>query len=141
MEWQESFTLDHQIMDETHKELITLINLLQTANDQEALKALQTVIRHSEVHFIQENRWMKESGFTAIDSHISEHNRVLESLNRMLRMLEEGTPNLGKVVANELSGWFNKHTSTMDSALVSHMRNVNYTPREFQDLSEKKPKI
>lgn len=141
MEWQESFVLDHEIMDETHQELIRLIDFLQTANDEETLKALQTIIKHSEVHFVQENRWMEESGFAAIDSHINEHNRVLESLNRMLRMLEGGTPDLGKIVANELSGWFSQHSSTMDSALAWHMHNVNYTPKDFKELAEKKPTI
>lgn len=142
MEWQESYVLDHEIMDKTHQELIRIINFLQTVNDDnESLKALQTIIEHSEVHFVQENRWMEESGFAAIDSHIDEHNRVLESLNRMLRMLKEGHTGLGKIVANEFSGWFNQHASTMDSALAWHMHNVNYVPREFQDLQEKKPKI
>lgn len=128
MEWQDSYVLGHEPMDETHREFIALVNALAAAPGEDALAALRTLIEHTEAHFAQENRWMEESGFPPIHCHVGEHERVLESLNSVLAMMEKGNSGLGRVVAGEMSPWFDNHAATMDAALAWHMRNVNYVP-------------
>lgn len=124
-------------MDATHQEFVRLVRLL--AETEAATKggenriaavaaAMETLLRHSQQHFAQEDFWMAESGFPPLRCHADEHRRVLASLQSVLRMVKGGHAALGKSVARELENWFERHAASMDAALARHMRQTGYTP-------------
>jgi hemerythrin-like metal-binding protein len=137
MRWKEHYALGHAPMDATHQEFVRLVRLL--AETEAATRggenriaavaaAMETLLRHSQHHFAQEDFWMAKSGFPPSQCHADEHQRVLTSLQSILRMVENGHAALGKSVARELESWFEQHAATMDTALARHMRHVGYAP-------------
>jgi hemerythrin len=138
MHWQEHYTLGYQPMDDMHKEFIERVNALADADDDNkasVLAALEDLLEHANRHFGQEDRWMQESGFPPLRCHTGEHERVCASLHSIIRVVKNGNPCLGKVVARELESWFDNHAATMDTALAQHMRYVGYSPYPQQPSS------
>ena len=66
LEWSEALALDQQTMDDTHREFVDLLNRVAAAPESELLASLDEFVKHTEEHFSQEERWMKdfaEAGF------------------------------------------------------------------------------
>ncbi|MDR3157731.1 MAG: hemerythrin [Zoogloeaceae bacterium] len=145
MLWKEQYTLGHAPMDATHQEFARLVRLLAETeaatvgrkNRIAAVSAaMETLLRHSERHFAQEDFWMTNSGFLPSQCHVDEHLRVLASLQGVLRMIGNGHAALGKTVARELESWFEQHAVTMDAALARHMRQAGYTPAALPETPD-----
>jgi hemerythrin len=128
MEWLERYVLGHPPMDDTHCEFVGLVNALAAAGNDEVATALDNLITHSIAHFDQENHWMEESGFPPLHCHVGEHMRVLASLESVRRLVRNGNPGVGRVLAKEMVAWFDNHAATMDAALAAHMRYAGYVP-------------
>lgn len=66
LEWSESLALGQSVMDETHREFVSLLNRLGAAGDAELLACLDEFIAHTEAHFGRNEAWMeamqKDSG-------------------------------------------------------------------------------
>ncbi|MDR2164114.1 MAG: hemerythrin domain-containing protein [Zoogloeaceae bacterium] len=122
MEWKDRYALGIEAMDATHREFVDLVGALSTVADDAAISRLEALIAHSEAHFEQENRWMKESGFPPIHCHVGEHRRVIASLKSVLFLARRGNPGLARIVAREMATWFENHVATMDAALAAHLR-------------------
>jgi hemerythrin-like metal-binding protein len=137
MLWKERYVLGHAPMDAMHQEFVQRVNLLAEAASASACReskiaaaaaAMENLLQHLEQHFAQEDFWMEKSGFPPRLCHAGEHQRVLVSLQSVLRMVRNGHSALGKTAARELESWFEQHAASMDAALAHHMRQVGYTP-------------
>ncbi|MDR0672374.1 MAG: hemerythrin domain-containing protein [Zoogloeaceae bacterium] len=145
MDWKEHYALGHAPMDATHREFVRLVRLLAeteavTQGRENRIAAvaaaLETLLRHSQQHFAQEDFWMAGSGFPPFLCHADEHQRVLASLQSVLRMVRNGHAALGRTVARELESWFEQHAATMDTALARHMRQAGYTPLALPEAQD-----
>ncbi|MDR1350240.1 MAG: hemerythrin domain-containing protein [Zoogloeaceae bacterium] len=139
MHWKEHYALGHAPMDATHQEFTQLTRQLaktETAGKEAVATAMEALLRHSEQHFAQEDYWMAESGFPPVQCHAREHQRVLASLQNVLRRVKNGHSALGKTAARELESWFERHVATMDTALARHMRQVDYTPAALPETPD-----
>ncbi len=127
--WNENLALGVPAMDATHEEFIALCNELLSAPDGDRLPILYRFIAHTVAHFAQEDRWMEELDFPAVDCHRNEHRRVLEVLEAVKRKWLEGRDE-GKQLLTQLLGelppWFEQHASTMDAALAWYISQVGY---------------
>lgn len=126
--WSEAYELDHGIMDTTHREFADLVNRAGEAADADFLPLFDELIAHTDAHFMQENRWMHESGFPPIHCHIGEHERVLDALRNVRQMVVKGDLPIGRTAVAEMVPWFANHAATMDAALNFHMKRSEYTP-------------
>jgi hemerythrin-like metal-binding protein len=115
-------------MDKTHQEFIQLINELASADPHVFMLMFRQTIEHTEAHFAEEARLMKETDFPAIREHKDEHLRMLGALNRMGELVAKGRITLPRAYVREhLPTWFNLHAITMDSALAAHIRSQQAT--------------
>ncbi len=123
--WSEALALKQPRMDQTHREFVELLQQLDAAAatpERELLPLLQTLQRHTEDHFAQEERWMADIGFAAQNCHSLQHAQVLKVLAEVPRVLaEKGDRELGRVLSEELGKWFVVHAQTMDAALAEMM--------------------
>jgi hemerythrin-like metal-binding protein len=124
--FDQRYLLGLETMDETHRAFVNLVNRLGEAGKEEFIALFAELVSHTKVHFDQENRWMKESGFPAIREHIDEHQRVLGELDRFALRVASGSVKMGRAyLTQQLPQWFDLHAKTMDSALAAHLRQTS----------------
>jgi len=59
-------SLNLNIMDDTHREFVVIINQLNTASDADFKGLFEKLLIHTEAHFARENELMEKTGFPAI---------------------------------------------------------------------------
>jgi hemerythrin len=115
--WSDAFLLGHSPMDQTHREFVDIVGTLLRCEDGAFADHLRAFIVHAEAHFGEEDRWMAESGFPAMDCHTDEHAAVLQSAREVRALVAAGNVALGRRFAEELARWFPGHADHLDSAL------------------------
>lgn len=112
-------------MDATHREFVVLADRLCTADDAAFPALFNTLLEHTRSHFFAEDARMKETRFSAIGEHISEHQRVLIELRAFNRSVQGGKMRMARAYVREnLKDWFDLHLATMDSALAAHLKKL-----------------
>ncbi|MRR56653.1 MAG: hemerythrin [Deltaproteobacteria bacterium] len=128
MKWSSKYVLNVQKMDTTHREFAERVTEIEKASVEDLAEALDKLIAHTVEHFEAENQWMLETKFPAYSEHYGEHQRVLLLLN-VIRRVVLRTPEVVYDLAHDLSGWFDMHLATMDSALAAHIKAENSSKR------------
>jgi len=126
MDWTDSLALGVAPMDATHREFVEQLNALAQAPDDAFLGLLDAFIAHTEAHFAQESRWMRETGFPARHCHEAEHAGVLGVMRDVRGYVEQGKVHVGHVLVAELPEWLRNHLATMDGTLAYFIRTVDY---------------
>ncbi len=77
---------------------------------------LNELLRHTQVHFSEEEVEMKESGFTSYPAHRQEHRLVLWKMQKMIDQwnANHGLTQLANDIRIVLPKWFVQHVQTMD---------------------------
>lgn len=130
LEWTDSLAVGEPVIDYTHREFVDLVNALARADGAGALRAVDAFLEHSEAHFGQESRWMRELGYSAAQCHDDEHATVLEVAREVRRRVAagEGGPELVHFLAAAVAEWFANHAASMDAVLALYMKERSYTP-------------
>lgn len=128
IEWQdEHFLLGMAIMDNTHKEFVSLVNQLAAAPDTDFANLFDDLITHTQAHFLQEEKLMLASRFPAYAEHNGKHARILGELNQFKKRVDKGLITFGRnYIKERMPDWFALHAATMDSALAMHLKNTGF---------------
>ena len=132
LEWSDALVLDLAEMDHTHREFVDLLALVQSAPDERIAQHWAELITHTEAHFGQEDRWMRDTGFSSSNCHSLQHKVVLQVMREGLRNGQDGKLNMVRDMARELAVWFPSHAQSMDAALALHLRSVGFDPATGQ---------
>lgn len=128
LEWSDALSLDLPLMDDTHREFVDLLGVVEQAADEAVIAAWRTLIEHTQVHFGQEDRWMQQTRFSASNCHTVQHKAVLDVMREGLRRAEGGDIPLLRMMAGELAQWFPQHAQSMDAGLALHLRRCGHDP-------------
>lgn len=129
--WSDALSLDLPLMDETHQEFVELLGQVERAPDDALVPAWHALVAHTESHFGQEDRWMRDTGFASANCHSMQHRAVLRAMREALeseRALAQRQA-LIREMAAALAPWFVQHAQSMDAALALHLRGVGYDPQ------------
>ncbi len=129
--WSESLVLNQPQLDQTHHEMVDLINGLDAAlaSGTDPMPAFLALLEHTEQHFALEEGWMAATGFEPENCHSSQHKMVLNVLHEVRRYaLELNDLEPMKIIGGELAQWLPAHAEMMDAALVFHMSQVGFDP-------------
>ncbi len=130
--WSDTLQLNHGQLDQTHHEMVDLINALATVlsrPEQDPLPTFQCLLEHTEAHFALEEGWMAATGFEPDNCHSSQHKMVLNVLHEVRRHateLKDLEPM--RIVVGELAQWLPAHAEMMDTALVYHLGQMGFDP-------------
>ena len=116
--WSDRLLLGHGPMDETHREFVEVVGLLQTAADHELADRLEKVLAHLERHFGEEDTWMRQTDYPATDCHVDEHAAVRASGRDVKQALAQGNSEPCRRYADELAKWFPGHADYLDAPLA-----------------------
>ena len=128
LQWSDALSLDLPLMDDTHREFVDLLARAAQAGDAKLLAAWDQLIAHTQDHFDREDRWMTETGFSAMHCHTTQHKVVLQVMREGARRGLGGDLALVRQMVSELALWFPQHAQSMDAALALHVRRVGYDP-------------
>jgi len=93
MLWNEKFNLGIQVIDDQHKELFRLMDLIQDlmtdAKDGiDCFDELESVLleleRYTRYHFEEEEKLMESVGYAKLDRHREEHTAFIEKVQNTL---------------------------------------------------------
>jgi len=119
----EPIRVGHPVIDHDHDEFIGLLARLNVAGNAEFPALFDELYRHTEQHFEREKQLMSQCGFPAEQEHVGEHVRVLGEIKQFKTRVDKGLIPFGRAFVKErLPSWFQLHVSTMDSALVSYLK-------------------
>jgi len=125
LNWSDEMNLGVAAMDAAHREFVALLTDVENAGDAQLMPLWRQLVEHTQEHFDAENRYMAAARFFATRIHTTHHQMVL----RVLRdSLEKGEPEPIRQLARELATWFERHASTMDTALAKHLLRVEFDP-------------
>lgn len=89
--WQDKFSVCHSELDESNKILLAIINetyaeiINNTKDSQIVFDKLATRLRnYLETHFIKEEKILKDSQYTQVESHLEMHNELLRQADFVL---------------------------------------------------------
>ncbi|MDP1567800.1 MAG: hemerythrin domain-containing protein [Polaromonas sp.] len=128
LEWSDALSLDLPLMDDTHREFVDLLALVQSAPDAALADAWLTLITHTDEHFGQEDRWMAATRFASSNCHSMQHKVVLQVMREGAALAAGGNLAAVRTMASELALWFPQHAQSMDAALALHLRRTGYDP-------------
>lgn len=126
LEWSDALVLDLPVMDDTHREFVDLLALVEGADDDTLLAHWRTLIDHTDDHFGREDQWMQATRFSSSNCHSVQHKVVLQVMREGLKHGETGHLAIVRQMAKELAVWFPQHAQAMDAALALHLRRVGY---------------
>ena len=122
MIWNESHSVGYESIDEEHKRLIELINLLQNAvthdKGQDVLGyVLDELIAFTQSHFPSEERLMVAYHYPLMATHQARHAAATCRLVRLRAQFTAGRPPSILLVIQELEDWLADHIQVSDIAL------------------------
>ena len=128
LEWSDALSLDLPLMDDTHREFVDLLGAVELSADDAVVRSWRSLVEHTQLHFDQEDRWMRETHFAAGNCHSVQHKVVLDVMREGLKRAEGGDIELLRLMAGELAQWFPQHAQSMDAGLALHLRRCGHDP-------------
>jgi len=133
IEWDESFLVGVELIDEQHKMLIDRTNALTDAIEktrglEKILQTLGFMIDYTEFHFSAEEEVMTKYAYPKMEKHQNLHGDFIIRLNQMVEEFEaEGaTTPLSKSICAFLTSWLINHIKEVDTKLGQFLRREGY---------------
>ena len=127
--WSDSLALGLDVMDETHREFVALLKLVDQAAESDLLPAWQRVVDHTQDHFDREDQWMRSTGFSSSNCHTMQHQVVLQVMREVAHRVQQSRDSdMLRDMSQQLGEWFLHHAQSMDAALALHLRTAGFDP-------------
>lgn len=122
LEWKPEFSVGVKSVDDEHRELIDLINVvygeLHGQCDGESIACfLGDIHAGIAMHFALEERIMKEAGYDEFGVHKDDHEELLDQIRGMMDAIVEDPEEGLALLSKSLSDWFGVHFATHDARL------------------------
>jgi methyl-accepting chemotaxis protein len=119
MDWNDSFTVDIQEIDNQHKRLIDLINQvykgMMMQEGKEVLgKALESLVDYTKTHFGYEERMFKQHGYPDTQSHIAKHEKLVGQVMDFYNKFQSGEADVDNELLKFLKDWLVSHIMGTD---------------------------
>lgn len=113
-EWSDELVLDRGPVDAQHEKLVHLISDLESAvslgKTRECLGPIfDELVEYTMVHFEDEERFMNNAGYPALEGHIGEHHRFGRTALDQQKAFAEGSETVGAELTKFLRDWLVGH--------------------------------
>lgn len=120
--WRDEFSLGVEAVDHEHREMIELINGLDTAMQQGAshnavVDTLGEIYARIAAHFALEEKIMRNAGYEQLAVHKSDHERLLDRLLDVVDSVNEEGSYDRAALSDYLDSWFSVHFRVHDARL------------------------
>lgn len=128
IQWQESYSVGIESLDNDHKKLISLLNQFTTAYDyamseEFEREALNDLVNYTQYHFEREEKLLEDNNYEDLEAHKAQHRKMIEQVIAFQNLYnEKGHESLNEISAY-LADWLIKH--------------INGTDKEYSELLTK----
>jgi hemerythrin len=127
--WDELLSVDVEEIDEDHRKLVGIVNILaQAIADGASLDLLGAVfeefINYTAYHFSHEERLMLKYDYPKYEQHRIEHAGLVESARRLQDDILEGEGTMADEELEFLENWLTEHILTVDKQLGDYLVQV-----------------
>lgn len=124
--WRDDFRVGVDAVDHEHREMIELINTLDDAMGQEAdhakvVQGLGEIYARISAHFALEEKVMRDSRYSAFESHKQDHEVLLDELLDVIDSVDADGRYDRADLSRTLDRWFSDHFRTHDAKLHSEL--------------------
>ena len=119
IEWQDSYSVGVDKLDDDHKRLIDIIKRIDEAekSGKSVQWALEELRNYAAYHFKAEEECMKAADYPGIDKHKQEHKAFVEwlaSVERTYNLSPDAHFHIAETVNDYLSDWLKHHILVVD---------------------------
>ncbi|MDR0710483.1 MAG: bacteriohemerythrin [Spirochaetaceae bacterium] len=125
--WDDSLLVNFEIIDNQHKELITIINnLIRGCNGVKAIqdvlfiKTLRKAIEYAQTHFSTEENYLRQVNYPDFPDHKQEHESFVSEVVKQLKAFEENR-NDPVVLVDFLKSWLFNHIAVVDKKYAPYL--------------------
>ena len=117
--------LKFEEIDNLHHEFIDIYNSVNIDSCDSIISKSNELLSHSKLHFAQEEELMDKYNYPTKKEHKDEHKKVLMEMEYFIKNSSSkfGQKMLKAYYIEKLPYWFDVHLLSMDSDLVSHLKN------------------
>ncbi len=124
--WNESLVLGVADMDRDHQRLIVAMDKVCTLDAEDAGKsqidaAFQELIKLTEQHFADEERYMESIEYGDLKRHRRIHVDMLDKIGEYYRAFEQGAGRLPTDFSHFLVYWLGAHIKGIDMKYAKHL--------------------
>ncbi len=127
IEWNDSLIINHDEIDEQHKELIRMLNEIDAAIDSEDFNYTNIVNlvagleRYVKTHFDYEERLMFEYSYPYIAEHTKEHNVFRDKLQNTYVLEIDSPKEFYHEMSEYLMQWLTQHILKVDKQFSRYL--------------------
>lgn len=125
-DWDESFSVNINKIDQQHKHLVKMINDLYRSllsdNPQESMDdILDRMLLYATFHFQDEEAMMQEHGYPWYQSHKQKHEEFVEKTLEYLEKFRAGELKPSTEIVNYLKKWLKEHIMGVDKDYSAYL--------------------
>lgn len=119
IEWDSSFSVNVELIDEQHKMLVKMINdlydaMLSGKENKELSKLINQMSVYAAMHFAREEHYFDTLGYPEAEEHKKEHLYFENQVSQFAKEFNEGKQELTNEIMQFLSNWLVKHIKGTD---------------------------
>lgn len=127
IEFDDSLRVGNKLIDQEHEMLISYINLLQKAVENEASGAIvgqvvRGMVEYTRTHFFVEEELMKAYDYPDKENHMKAHEAFRLKVNTLVKQMELGEPIDLRGVLAFLTEWLTAHIMKIDARLADFLK-------------------
>lgn len=127
IEFDDSLRVGNRVIDQEHEMLISYINLLQKAVENDASggiveKVVDGLVDYTKTHFFVEEELMKAYAYPDMDSHMQAHEKFRQQANALVDSLAKGEEVDLPAVLEFLKEWLTGHILKIDAKFADFLK-------------------
>ncbi|PKL46407.1 MAG: hypothetical protein CVV42_16600 [Candidatus Riflebacteria bacterium HGW-Riflebacteria-2] len=137
MKWDQSFSIGCDLVDIQHKELICLVDQLESSLEsgltpQQLGAALKFIVNYTRHHFSAEEAFMEKIGFDELENHKKLHSNLIKEVTDILLSLKHGENLNPENLVKFLVDWVLKHVQEEDQKIGMFARNRKHLAEQTE---------
>jgi hemerythrin len=117
-EWDNSLSVGVRLIDDQHRQLIDMINMLHEAaspDDRARTHAVfQGLLDYASTHFETEEGLMRQCNYEALEAHLAEHQAFVRNISSLYERFENGADETAGDLAAFMRDWLREHVYDID---------------------------
>ncbi len=112
VKWTPELSLDHPLIDEQHKNLFDIVNILiknVDANQELIKKTLVDLKTYCELHFSEEEAILGERNYPRLEDHKFEHRFFIRRISSFCKKVVDENEELSEKMLEFLVDWVKHH--------------------------------
>ncbi len=131
MVWTDDFSVGVAEIDAQHRELVEMINALQSAmlidtRSLEAKRILDELVEYTARHFQSEEDYMIQAHFPEYEEHKLAHDEFVEKVHDLVSRADWGTDLLGLELLESMKSWLEEHLLDADRRYMECMKDAGF---------------